>query len=72
MRTAIRNGTVYDGTGAEGRQTDVLLEEGRIAAVGTVDAEAEELDAGGLAVARAHDRWQREGPYNTIESVRPT
>jgi len=24
------------------------------------------------AVARAHDRWQREGPYNTIESVRPT
>ena len=24
------------------------------------------------AVARAHDRWQRDGPYNTIESVRPT
>jgi len=23
------------------------------------------------AVARAHDRWQRDGPYNTIESVRP-
>ena len=24
------------------------------------------------AVARAHDRWQRDGPYNTIEAVRPT
>jgi len=27
-----------------------------------------EIDAD--AVARAHERWQRDGPYNTIESVR--
>jgi N-acyl-D-amino-acid deacylase len=51
LRIAIRNGTVYDGTGAEGRAADVLIEDGRIAAVGPVDAEAHELDAAGLAVA---------------------
>ena len=27
-----------------------------------------EIDAD--AVARVHERWQRDGPYNTIESVR--
>ena len=51
MRIAIRNGTVYDGTGAEGLAADVLIEDGRIAAVGRVDAEAHEIDAAGLAVA---------------------
>jgi N-acyl-D-amino-acid deacylase len=51
MRIAIRGGTVFDGTGAEGRPADVLVEDGRIAAVGSVDAEAEEIDATGLAVA---------------------
>jgi N-acyl-D-amino-acid deacylase len=51
VRLAIRGGTVYDGTGAEGRAADVLLEDGRIAAVGQFDAEAEEVDATGLAVA---------------------
>lgn len=51
MRIAIRNGTVYDGTGADGRRADVLVEDDRIAAVGAFDAEAGELDATGLAVA---------------------
>ena len=51
MKTAIRGGTVYDGTGVPGRRADVLLDDGRIAAVGDVEAEAFELDATGLAVA---------------------
>lgn len=51
MRLAIRGGTVYDGTGAEGLVADVLVEDGRIAAIGAFEAEAEELDATGLAVS---------------------
>jgi N-acyl-D-aspartate/D-glutamate deacylase len=51
VRLAIRGGTVHDGTGGEGRVADVLVEDGRIAAVGRVEAEAEELDAHGLVVA---------------------
>jgi N-acyl-D-aspartate/D-glutamate deacylase len=51
MRIAIRGGTVYDGTGAEGRVADVLVADGRIAAVGEVTGDAEEIDATGLAVA---------------------
>jgi N-acyl-D-amino-acid deacylase len=50
-RIAITGGTVYDGTGTEGRAADVLLDDGRVAAIGRVDAEAHELDATGLAVA---------------------
>jgi N-acyl-D-amino-acid deacylase len=51
VRLAIRNGTVYDGTGAEGLVADVLVEDGRVSALGQVDAEAQEIDATGLAVA---------------------
>jgi N-acyl-D-amino-acid deacylase len=51
MRIAIRGGTVYDGTGAPGRPADVLVEDGRVAEIGRVDAEADELDATGLVVA---------------------
>lgn len=50
-RVAIRGGIVYDGTGADGRLADVLLEDGRVAEVGAFEAEAEEVDARGLAVA---------------------
>lgn len=50
-RVAIRGGTVYDGTGADGVRADVLVEDGRVAAVGAFEAEAEEIDATGLAVA---------------------
>ena len=51
MKIVIRNGTVYDGTGAEGRIADVAIDEGRIAGIGQVDADALEIDAAGLAVA---------------------
>jgi N-acyl-D-amino-acid deacylase len=51
VRVAIRGGTVYDGSGADGIVADVLIEDGRIATVGEVPAEAEEVDATGLAVA---------------------
>ncbi len=53
MKLVIRNGTVYDGTGAAGRVTDVAIDDGRIAGVGQLELEleAEEIDAAGLAVA---------------------
>ncbi len=47
----VRNGTVLDGTGAEPRDADVAIKDGRIAAVGRVSgAGREEIDAKGLAV----------------------
>src|SRR4051794_411904 len=51
MKLLIRNGTVYDGTGAPGRVADVAVEDGRILGVGSMDMEADEIDATGLAVA---------------------
>jgi N-acyl-D-amino-acid deacylase len=51
VKLVIRNGTVFDGTGAEGRITDVAIDDGRIAGIGQIDAEALEIDASGLAVA---------------------
>ena len=51
MKIVIRNGTVYDGTGAEGRIADVAVDDGRIAGIGQIDTDAVELDATGLAVA---------------------
>src|SRR5580692_2134396 len=47
----IRGGTVVDGTGAPGRQADVAVAEGRIAAVGTGLSGRHELDASGHVVA---------------------
>ncbi|MFL6229204.1 MAG: amidohydrolase family protein [Pyrinomonadaceae bacterium] len=49
----IRNGTVYDGTGGEGRRTDVGLRGDRVAAVGDLSGVKAntEVDASGLAVA---------------------
>src|SRR6185503_3102653 len=46
----IRGGTVYDGTGAEGRVADVGVKDGRIAAIGSLEPSGEEIDAKGLAV----------------------
>ncbi|MGQ3301848.1 N-acyl-D-amino-acid deacylase family protein [Reyranella sp.] len=47
----VRNGTVFDGTGAEPREADVAIRDGKIAAVGRIDgAGREEIDARGLAV----------------------
>jgi N-acyl-D-amino-acid deacylase len=51
VKLVIRNGTVYDGTGAAGRLADVAIDDGRIAGVGQIDADALEIDAAGLAVA---------------------
>jgi len=50
-KLVIRGGTVLDGSGAPGRVGDVLVVDRRIADVGRVEAEAEEIDARGLAVA---------------------
>ncbi|MCG6873606.1 MAG: amidohydrolase family protein [Betaproteobacteria bacterium] len=47
----IRNGLVYDGTGAEPFEADVAVSAGRITALGKVSARGrEEIDARGLAV----------------------
>jgi len=49
----VRGGTVVDGTGGPARRADVLLRDGRIAALGALDPPpgARVLDAEGLAVA---------------------
>jgi N-acyl-D-amino-acid deacylase len=49
----IVNGTVIDGTGSPGRRASVAIRDGKIAAVGAIDASAgkESLDATGLTVA---------------------
>jgi N-acyl-D-amino-acid deacylase len=48
----IRNGTVYDGTGAAGRQVDIGLRGDRIAGIGQLSGTgAATIDARGLAVA---------------------
>lgn len=54
MKLLVRGGMVVDGTGAPARRADVLIADGRIAAVNrelTVDAHARVIDAGGLHVA---------------------
>src|SRR5829696_2626380 len=47
----VRGGTVYDGTGAQGRVTDVGVKDGSVVAVGSLEPNGRELDAAGLAVA---------------------
>ncbi|HEX9461970.1 MAG TPA: D-aminoacylase [Alphaproteobacteria bacterium] len=48
----IRGGTVFDGSGAAGERGDVAVEDGKIAAIGTIaHAGARTIDAAGLAVA---------------------
>ena len=47
----VRNGTLYDGSGAAPRQADVAIDGDRVVAVGTVDAPGRrEIDATGAAV----------------------
>jgi len=48
---AIRGGSVVDGTGAAGYEADVLVRDGRIAAIGSGLRAARELDACGCVVA---------------------
>ena len=49
----VRGGTVVDGTGSAPRRTDVAVRDGRVAAVGRIDASdaTEVFDADGLIVA---------------------
>jgi N-acyl-D-amino-acid deacylase len=70
MSTLIRGGTVYDGTGAVGLAADVLLDDGRIAAVGRVDADAELLDATGLAVAPGFVDLHSHSDYTLLADPR--
>jgi len=52
VSTLLRGGTVVDGTGAAPRRADVLLRDGRIAGIGTIDDDVEEtIDVGGCVVA---------------------
>ncbi len=51
IETAIRNGLVVDGTGAEPVQADIGLSGGRIVTVGAVPEAATEIDAAGKVVA---------------------
>jgi N-acyl-D-amino-acid deacylase len=51
VKLVIRHGTVYDGTGADGRVADVAIEDGRILGIGEMEGDAREIDAAGLAVA---------------------
>ncbi|MFM5954006.1 MAG: N-acyl-D-amino-acid deacylase family protein [Novosphingobium sp.] len=47
----IRGGTIYDGTGAPGAVGDVAVKDGRIAAIGTISGDADEvIDAAGRIV----------------------
>ena len=48
---AVRNGLVFDGTGAEPVRADVGVQDGRIALIGTVPEAAREIDAAGKVVA---------------------
>ena len=48
----IKNGRVIDGTGAASINADVLVKDGKIAAIGTITEPADQvIDAAGLAVA---------------------
>lgn len=51
--TIIRNGMVYDGTGAPPFVADIAIEGDRVSAIGNLDRDSADLliDAGGLAVA---------------------
>ena len=52
LDSVIRGGTVIDGTGAERRDADVGIRDGRIAAIGSIsESAAHEVDAKGCVVA---------------------
>ncbi len=53
MSLAIRGGTMIDGTGATGQRADVVVDDGRIAAIGPEAGRSADsvIDAGGLLVA---------------------
>ncbi|MBR6305677.1 MAG: hypothetical protein IKR38_02715, partial [Bacteroidales bacterium] len=65
MRTLLKNGKIYDGTGAEPFVGDVLVEDERIEAVGNgLQEETDEvIDLAGLSIspgfidAHSHNDW---------------
>ena len=65
MRTLLKNGKIYDGTGANAFPGDVLVEDEKIIAVGrSLEAEADKvIDLGGLSIssgffdAHSHNDW---------------
>lgn len=65
MRTLLKNGKIYDGSGKDAFAGDILIEDEKIAAVGpAIDETADEvIDLGGLSVssgffdAHSHNDW---------------
>lgn len=57
MTTVIRNGTLYDGTGAPPRVADVTIDDGRVSAIGPAGGEAPE----GVEVVDATGCWVTPG-----------
>ena len=68
----VRNGTLFDGTGAEGRELDVAISAGRIAEIGPrLSARGrEEIDARSLAVAPGFIDIHSHGDSNLTEDPR--
>ena len=68
----IRNGTLFDGTGADGRVLDLAISSGRIAEIGPRLATRgrEEIDARGLAVAPGFIDIHSHGDGNLTEDPR--
>ncbi len=68
----IRNGTVFDGTGAEGREADVAITGDRITAIGPrlTGTGRDEIDARGLAVAPGFIDIHSHGDGNLNEDPR--
>ncbi len=68
----IRGGTVFDGSGAEGRVADIAISAGRIAEISPriVGAGEEEIDARGLAVAPGFVDIHSHGDSTLLEDPR--
>ena len=68
----IRHGTIYDGTGAAGKVSDLAILDDRIAAIGDLSAERgrEEVDATGLDVAPGFINMLSHSETSLIEDGR--
>jgi len=72
----IRNGTVIDGTGGPRQSSDVGIKDGKVATVGTVDAQGErEIDAAGKMVTPGfidiHTHYDAQAHWDTTLSPSP-